>query len=80
MITFEEVLVKLKEGKSVLLKFNLNFGVYSRHKLSLRKGKIVDHSYVDESITRSTIMAYRTGFYGKAFSKKAVQLIKETNT
>jgi hypothetical protein len=79
MITFEEVLAKLKTGKSVLLKFNLNFGIYSRHKLSFRKGKIVDHSYVDESITRSTIKAYRTGFYGKAFLKNAVQLIKETN-
>jgi hypothetical protein len=79
MITFADVLTKLKQGKSVWLKFNLNFGIYSRHKLRLQKGMIVDHSYVDQSIERSSIAAYMTGFYGEAFSKNAVQLIQEKN-
>jgi hypothetical protein len=79
MITFADVLTKLKQGKSVLLKFNLNFGVYSRHRLSLKKGMIIDHSYVDQSIDRSSIAAYMTGFFGEAFNKNAVQLIQEKN-
>jgi len=78
MITFNEMLQHLKQGKTVELKFNLNFGVYSRHRLRLRRGIIVDHSFVDNSVTRTSAKAYRRGFYGKAFNKHAIELLKET--
>jgi hypothetical protein len=53
MITFSEVLQYLKKGKTVELKFHLNFGLFSRHELCLVDGKIEDFSYVDESRSRS---------------------------
>ena len=77
MTTFEEVLAKLKSGKAVELKFCLNFGIYSRHLLSLKDGSIIDESFVDGSVSNTTIAEYKNSFYGKAFNKNAVQLIKE---
>ena len=77
MITFDEVVAKLKAGKSIELKFNLNGGVYSRHLLSLDDGILTDESFVDGSITNTTVARYKKSFYGKAFNKNAVQLLEE---
>lgn len=77
MITFDEVLKKLKEGKRLELKFNLCGGLFSRHELSMYNGKIEDFSYVDDSTTTSTVSQYRRGFYGKAFKQKTVSLEEE---
>jgi hypothetical protein len=74
MITFSEVLQYLKKGKTVELKFHLNFGLFSRHELCLVDGKIEDFSYVDESRSRYSIKEYKKSFHGKAFEKGAVQL------
>ena len=74
MITFNDVMQHLKLDKTVELKFSLNFGLYSRHELSLVDGRIEDFSYVDESRSRYTIKEYKKSFHGKAFAKGAVQL------
>ena len=80
MITFDGVIRKLREGKRVELKFHLNFGVYSRHELTLERGKICDKSYVDGSTSQFTIRQYSESFYGEAFRKNAVELIEERTT
>ncbi len=77
MITFEEALKKLKEGKRLELKFRLCGFLFSRHELSLENGKITDFSYVDSSTTTCSISKYKQGFYGEAFKKKAVFLEEE---
>jgi len=74
MITFNEVLGHLEQGKAVELKFNLIGGLYSRHELSLDDGKIIDFSYVDDSTSTYTIKQYKNSFHGKAFQKGAVKL------
>ena len=76
MITLFEVLKILRTGKTVELRFNLNCHVYSRHALSLDDGVIKDESFVDGSVTRSTIEEYSRGFYAEAFSKNSVQLLE----
>jgi hypothetical protein len=76
-VTFDEILQRLRKGKRIELKFNLNFGLYSRHELRLDDRIIVDESYVDGSVSRSSIAEYRRSFYGKAFTKNAVQLLGE---
>ncbi|TAK54028.1 MAG: hypothetical protein EPO24_13605 [Bacteroidetes bacterium] len=77
MISLEEALTKLKEGKRLELKFYLAGGLFSRHELSLDNGMIVDFSYVDDSTTMTTIKEYKRGFYGRAFKKQHVQLEEE---
>ena len=74
MITFNEVLAHLEQGKTVELKFNLNYGLFSRHELSLVDGRIEDFSYVEGATTVYTIKQYKKSFHGKAFEKGAVQL------
>jgi hypothetical protein len=80
MISFEEVTRKLKAGNILELKFNLIGGLYSRHLLSYDDGFIRDESFVDGSVSKTTIAKYKKSFYGKAFTKNAVQLIEEINT
>ena len=80
MITFSEVITKLKAGKILELKFNLIGGLYSRHQLSYDDGFIRDESFVDGSVSKTTIARYKKSFYGKAFNKNAVQLIEEIKT
>lgn len=77
MITFKEVIQKLKTGKQLLLKFNLCGGLFSQHELTFHRGLIHDHSFVDDSDTRYTVKQYHKSFYGKAFTQKAVQLLEE---
>ena len=77
MITLERVIKKLMAGKHIELRFQLNYGIYSRHLLSYDDGFIRDESFVDGSITKTTIPKYKKSFYGKAFTKKAVRLIEE---
>ena len=77
MITFDEALIKLKEGKRLELKFILCGFLFSRHELSLDDGKITDFSYVDSSTTTCSINKYKRGFYGKAFKQKTVILEEE---
>ena len=77
MITFEQVLEKLRQGKRLELKFILNGGLYSRHQILLEDGRLIDESFVDGSITKSTISNYKKSFYGKAFHKNAVELLEE---
>ena len=74
MITFNEVLAHLEQGKTVELKFHLNYGLFSRHELSLVDGKIEDFSYVDDSTSTYTVKQYKKSFHGKAFKKNAVDL------
>jgi hypothetical protein len=74
MITFNEVLTHLEQGKTVELKFHLNYGLYSRHELSLANGKIEDFSYVDDSTSTYTVKQYKRSFHGNAFKKNAVDL------
>ena len=74
MVKFNEVLAHLEAGKTVELRFQLNYGVFSIHELSLVDGKIEDFSHVDSSTSRYTINDYRKSFHGKAFEKGAVQI------
>jgi len=74
MITFNEVMQYLKQGKSVELKFHLNSFLFSRHTLTLVDGKIEDDSSVDDSTSTYTIGEYKKSFHGKAFRCKAVEL------
>ena len=74
MISFNEVLAYLEQGKTVEVKFNINYGLFSRHELSLVDGKIEDYSYVYGATTVYTIKQYKKSFHGKAFEKGAVQL------
>jgi hypothetical protein len=66
MITFNEVMQYLKQGKSVELKFHLNSFLFSRHLLTLVDGKIEDESAVDDSTSIYTIEQYKRSFHGKA--------------
>lgn len=74
MITFNEVLGHLEHGKTVELKFHLNYGLFSRHELSLVHGRIKDYSYVDGATTVYTVKQYKKSFHGKAFAKNAVEM------
>ena len=74
MITFNEVLAHLEQGKAVELRFHLNYGLFSRHELSLVDSKIEDFSYVDDSTSTYTIKEYKNSFHGKAFQRGTVQL------
>ncbi len=74
MITFNDVLALLNQGKSVELKFHLNGFLFSRHTLTLVGRKIEDESSVDGSTSTYTIEQYKRSFHGRAFKKNAVEL------
>lgn len=76
-ITFDEVLKKIKSGKTVELVFRLMGSLISRHELSFEDGKIRDFSYVDSTTSYTSVKQYRKGFYGKMFDQKRVELSEE---
>jgi hypothetical protein len=78
MVTFNDVLVLLKQGKAVELKFNLNGFLFSRHTLTLVDRKIEDESSVDGSTSTYSIDSYKRSFHGRAFKKNAVELSEIT--
>lgn len=73
-VTKKNLLEKLKFHSLIELKFQLAHGLVSRHTITLSSNllKIVDHSHVDEIISRVLINDYFSGWYGEQIKKGLV--------